>query len=423
MSYENIMKGERDMLQDKAKAKSILQFMVVLLFVSFALFITYYGQQVMRYNTTILAFNYSYGFISRGLLGTLYLGLSEILPFDILNYESVVNITLIATTVIVFVFFLLAICILVKSNKNYQTNIQYVILFFAMYFIPMFYSMRNMGRPDVYMMFFTFIGLLLIIYQKFEWLLIPLAILSTMVHQGYVFMFYNIFMYLLIYKSFKSTGKQRKKYSLILGISFISVSILFLYFNFFSHFNGEEIYDEIVALASMLGQNGEVFDILVNHEILGIDPWEEEWSKHIYNFIELPIYCLFMLPYIILGVRLFKNIIHAAETKIDRILYTLLPLCSLTMFPSYILKIDYGRWLFAGIAYFSLVVLALCALNDKLVTEQLHKLMEDIKSRYAYSSLLLVYIATTIPLHDIHINEILRSISEWLDAYWLHILS
>ncbi|WP_222846905.1 hypothetical protein, partial [Klebsiella pneumoniae] len=83
------------MFQNKTKLKSILQFVFVFLLVCFALFVTYYGQEVRRYNTTILAFNYSYGFISRGLLGTLYLGLDYLIPKDILNYVDVANITFI----------------------------------------------------------------------------------------------------------------------------------------------------------------------------------------------------------------------------------------------------------------------------------------------------------------------------------------
>ncbi len=411
------------MKKNTSKVKSILQFIIVFSIVCFALFLTYYAKEVRRYNTTILAFNYSYGFISRGFLGTLYLGLNEILPFDILNYESVVNITLIATTVIVFTFFIFAIILLIKTEEKYHLNIQYIIFFFAMFFVSMFYSMRNMGRPDVYMMFFTFLGLMLIVCEKFEWLLVPLAILSVMVHQGYVFMFYNIFMYLLVYKAFQSTGKRQKKYLAILGSSFLSVSVLFLYFNFFSHVNGPEIYDEIVALATKLGNEGEVFDILINHEILGIDPWEQEWPQHIYNFIELPIFCLFMAPFIILCIRLFKNIIIAAETKAQKYLYAFLPICSLTMIPSYALKIDYGRWIFAGVAYFALVVLALCALGDTLVSQKLQELIEDIKNRYSYAALLLLFIGCMIPLYDIHINKVLSFISEWLDLYHLHILT
>lgn len=410
------------MFQNKTKLKSILQFVFVFLLVCFALFVTYYGQEVRRYNTTILAFNYSYGFISRGLLGTLYLGLDALIPGDILNYVDAANITFIATNVIMGIFFLLLLYILIKTKEKYLNGAQNIMLFFAVFFVPMYYSLRNMGRPDIYMLFLTFVGLILLIWGKMEWLIVPFSILNVMIHQGYVFMFYNIFMYPLIYKIFQNTGKKRKKYIAILATSFLSVSVLFLYFNFFSHISGQETYDSIYAMAAQLGNGGEVYETLLTHEILGIDPWEQEWPQHIYNFIELPIYCLIMSPFIVLGVRLFKNIITVAETKADKIKYALLPLCSATILPCYILKIDYGRWIFAGLAYFALVVLVLYALHDEVVTEQVEKLITDVQARYSYAPLLLVYAATTIPLHDIHINEIMRSISEWLDYYYLHII-
>ena len=271
------------MFKNNTKLKSILQFMFMFLLVCFALFVTYYGQEVRRYNTTILAFNYTYGFISRGLLGTLYLCLDKLLPGDILNYVDVANITLIATTVVMGVFVLLALCVLIKTKEKYLQGAQYIILFFAIFFVSMYYSLRNMGRPDIYMMFLTFIGLLLLVWGKMEWLIVPLSILNVMIHQGYVFMFYNIFMYPLIYKAFQHTGKKRKKYIAILITSFLSVSVLFLYFNFFSHINGEEIYDEIYALAAQLSNNGEVYETLLTHELLGIDPWDQEGPQHIHN--------------------------------------------------------------------------------------------------------------------------------------------
>ncbi len=410
------------MLENKTKQRSIRQFMVTLFVICFGLFITYYATEVRRYNTTILAFNYSHGFISRGLLGTLFLLADKILPYELLTYENIVNFTLISTTVVIGIFFWLVYLILKRCEEKYLANVQYIIIFFAMFFVSMYYSIRNFGRPDIYMMFFTFIGLILIVCQKFEWLIIPLAILNVMIHQGYVFLFYNIFMYLLAYRAYKTEGKTRIKYIAILALSFLAVSVLFLYFNFFSHVSDIEVYNDIYSFASAIGKDGEVYVTLLDHEILGIDPWDQEWPQHIYNFIELPIFCILMLPYLILGVRFFKNIIQAAETKLDKFVYAMLPICSLTMLPSYLLKIDYGRWIYATLAYFALVVLVLCGLKDKIVTEKLHELMEDIQSRYTYSYLLLIYITTIVPLYDIHINQALRSISDYLDMYWLHIL-
>ncbi len=320
------------------------------------------------------------------------------------------------------VFFLLVFLILRNCEEVYLTNVQYIVIFFSMFFVSMYYSLRNFGRPDIYMLFLVFLGVISIVIQKFEWIIIPLSILNVMIHQGYVFLFYNVFMYLLAYRAYKTSGKTRIKYLAILAISFICVSVLFLYFNFFSHMNSIDTYNDIFSFASAIGKDGDVYVTLLDHEILGIDPWNEEWPQHIYNFIEFPIFCLMTMPYLILGVRLFKNIIKAAETKMDKFMYAMIPIASLTMLPCYLLKIDYGRWIFASLTYFSLVVLALCSFKDKIVTTKLHELMTDIQSRYAYSSLLLIYISTVVPLHDIHINQSLRSISNYLDTYWLHIL-
>lgn len=410
------------MLENNTRQKSIRQFMITLFVLCFGLFITYYATEVRRYNTTILAFNYTHGFISRGLLGTLFLLADKVLPYELLTYENIVNFTLISTTIVMLTFFLLVYLILKRCESVYLSDVQYIVIFFSMFFVSMYYSLRNFGRPDIYMLFLVFLGTLSLVIKRCEWIIIPLSILNVMIHQGYVFLFYNVFMYLLAYRAYKTTGKTRIKYLSILGISFLAVSAFFLYFNFFSHINDIETYNDIYAFASAIGKDGDVYVTLLDHEILGIDPWNEEWPQHIYNFIELPLFCLLTLPYLILGVRLFKNIIKAAESKMDKFMYAMIPIASLTMLPCYLLKIDFGRWIFASLTYFCLVVLVLCSYKDKIVTEKLHELMVDIQSRYSYSYLLLVYISTVVPLYDIHINQSLRSISNYLDTYWLHIL-
>ena len=204
------------MLENKNRKQMIRHYMFITCLICFALFITYYAHAVRRYNTTILAFNYSFGFISRGFLGTLYMGLNNLLPTDILNYESVVNITLIATTGIVLVMLLMFYSILRKCEDRYLTNINYVILFFCMFFVSMYYSVRNFGRPDVYMLFFTFLGIILIIHDTCEWLVIPLSIFCILIHQGYVFYFFNIFLLLLAFKFLNNEGKKRIYYGAIL---------------------------------------------------------------------------------------------------------------------------------------------------------------------------------------------------------------
>ena len=51
------------------------------------LFIRYWDEEINRMNATMFAFSYEYGFISRGLIGTIYQFFDKILPFDMINSE------------------------------------------------------------------------------------------------------------------------------------------------------------------------------------------------------------------------------------------------------------------------------------------------------------------------------------------------
>lgn len=46
---------------------------------------------------TMMAFSYKYGFISRGLIGTIYQGLDKILPVNMMTYQACVGYTLVIT--------------------------------------------------------------------------------------------------------------------------------------------------------------------------------------------------------------------------------------------------------------------------------------------------------------------------------------
>ena len=49
----------------------------------------YFERTMEFYNTTLFALSYRYGFISRGLLGTMWELLDKITPMSLMNYRSV----------------------------------------------------------------------------------------------------------------------------------------------------------------------------------------------------------------------------------------------------------------------------------------------------------------------------------------------
>ena len=218
---------------------------------------------------------------------------------------------------------------------------------------------------------------MLLIQGKAEWLLIPISALGVMVHQGYVFMFFNIILVLLMYKILSTEGKERKKYITIFALSLLVACILFFWFELFAHANVNGIYEEIVASAKKLCKNGKIHQDVVDKEILGIDLTGREVKYHRMNAVQFPIFILLMLPYILLGA--FGLIAQAAEKK-NKIKYIFVAIGAGTILPDLLLKVDFGRWMYAIIAYYCVVLLALFAMGDEAVGRQFVLAVERIKN-------------------------------------------
>ena len=80
----------------------------------------FYQEEVEIINTTSLAFTYEYGFISRGLMGTIFLFVDKILPGNQMTYEGVMNFTLVTT----MLYFALLLWFLLFVLQNVQKNFQ-----------------------------------------------------------------------------------------------------------------------------------------------------------------------------------------------------------------------------------------------------------------------------------------------------------
>jgi hypothetical protein len=73
----------------------------------FALFymLRYFEHIISQYNTTLFALSYKYGFISRGMIGTIWLGLDALLPVNLMSYDAVYWFTVLMTLVYFLMFF------------------------------------------------------------------------------------------------------------------------------------------------------------------------------------------------------------------------------------------------------------------------------------------------------------------------------
>ena len=402
----------------KKKKAWFLGFLAV---IEILLFLRDYGGYVNSYNSSIFALSYKYGFISRGLSGTIFRLVNKVLPFDIMSYNGVLRYSQVVTALFMILVWLFCFYIIYKSNENNYRHIQIVSVLLVVFSIPFFSNSFNFGRVDIYLVATAVLCVLILLWRKMEWLIVPLSCFAVMFHQAYVFMFFNVTLVILIYRFIESDKKGRVKYLVLFILSFVGASALFLYLNFFAHTTDISIYNNVVEDAVTLSKEDEGYHkALLQHEVLGIDPTTSEWEHHLKNFIEFPIFALIMLPYIILVVRVFVNTIKNASQKIDKFKYVVLAIGVLTILPNLILKVDYGRWMFSIIVYYILIFAFLIAAGDKQFTLALNGEINRIKAK---PFVLIFYVLPLMvtPMWDVNICMVSAHLAGDLNSNLLHL--
>ena len=386
-------------------------FILLLGVFSFILFCYSYGGKVTSYNTTLYAFSYKYGFISRGFIGTLYQGLGTVFGFDMLHYASALKFTQIITGIFFLDMFLFFMFIFKWTKMEYLKYSELLMVLMTVLTVPMFSSKYNFGRVDIYMFGFSLLGAIIIISKRCEWFLIPIVAASCMVHQGYVFMYFNIILVLLIYRFFSE--KNRMHYGLLFALCFITGSALFLYFEFFSRTNGDAIAGEIIRNASAVSYHGDYHKTLIEHEILNIDLADAEKGFHLENFIQAPFFLILVSPFLWLWYRFAKEVFKRAETTEEKIKYFFVMFGFLTLVPNYALKVDYARWTFAAATYFLVVTLSLIAMEDRVVIESLMAVRE-LQKGHPWLVLIIPYMIILVPFWDVYFDQVLKNLGDWV---------
>ena len=394
-------------------------YMVLSAILMVGLFLSSYTGRLRSYNSTIYALNYRYGFISRAFIGTIYSVVDALFPANMISYDMAVKFTLVVTIGFLAYYLWFLYMILKKIPSDYQRITAYLGVVLNIFLTSTFAGDFNFGRVDMYMIAISMLGTLLFVYEKAEFLVIPLTIIGMLIHQGYIFMYLNIMMIFVVYKFFKN-DKKRVYYGIIFVCCAVAALGLIFYFELFSHSSGTDIWNEVVANATALSLDGEYHETLLAHEILGVDLGETEWDLHLINFVEFPIFLLLWIPYLTRSFRLGKNCVKVCKNMCDKVLYVLIIAGVLTMLPDFLIKIDYGRWVLTVIVYYIVVLMALFAMKDPIVSDVLPAMVKKEKETNDNWLLLLIYPILFIPLWDVHISKTLTSIWSELNDVFIH---
>ena len=371
--------------------------------------------RVRSYNTTMLALNYKNGFTSRALLGTIYHVLDMILPWELIDYRAAFIFAVVITLLFLALIILFARAVFSHIDEQLFDITEIIFLLFITAAMSTFSGGYNFLRVDILMLAVSMIGALLLIEKRAGWMVIPLSAIGVMLHQGYVFMYFNIILILLIVRFFDAEeSRERFRYGVYFVCSFLIGSLLFLYFELFSRNSGEEVYETVVAEAEALSYKGIYHTTLLAHEVLGIDLGDTERGLRLVNRIQLPIYILVMLPFIVIFIGLFIGIFREAGKRgAMRLKYLCILVGPLTMLPDFLLKVDYGRWVMSVVAYYFVVFLALLAMRDSVTEDVIARLSVRLSAK-TWSYMLPVYPLFFLPYWDVDISESMRAANRWL---------
>ena len=404
---------------DKINYKSKKIFISIMVVLITVIFFSNYDGDIDSYNTTILALNYSYGFISRGFTGTVFMLLSKCLPIDIITPEGAKVFLMVSTILLFFIIVMFAVSLIKRCNDKGIANLEILIVYMMVVTVSTYSSGWNFGRVDIYMIMISLGCAMLLVVEKGEWLIILLCPVAVLIHQGYVLMYLNIVLALLAYKIL-SYREKRIKYIIIFVLTTIICVALLLYLELYSHSGIDDIsFREVVGNATSLSEEGTYHETLLEHELKGIDLSSVEHDYHMKNLAEIIIYGILMLPYIVIFFRFVYSLIKNAEDNISRFKYIIVCAGSLTMLPDYLIKVDYGRWIVATILYYLVTFSVLYVLDDYVkgaIDEQITK----VKKRGYIWLILLIYPILFIPYRDVNIDKITALIGHVLNRDYLN---
>lgn len=399
----------------------------MLVLIAYAIIMTVKNIQNMvgTYVTTMYAFTYNHGFVARGVMGTILYGIDKVFPGNQYTYEGVRMMCYASHFLFVaLLLFLMYIC-LSKCDKSLNHGLFLMFFVFGTFAFPEYIAFQNFGRTDAACAVLIILMVLIIWRDKFSWLCVPLCGLGVMIHQGFILQFISVVLVLLFYKMMNcfadDTGSRldlrNKKgwyYFLVAGLCVIVSALLFLYFNY-NHSQGEAIYGEILSTAQGLAApeyNGEVHKQLIMHEILGRDPANDERALHILNFKESIIYLILVSPYLYFAITFFRGLVKGAREKWNKFKYIIIAVGAWLILPDFLIKIDFGRWIFSVIFYYFMVVIFLLLVGDKHVKEQFHVVASKVKKYPVIAVLLALYPIALTPMGDVWITRLSEGLTE-----------
>lgn len=360
--------------------KKILIILVSLVAAFSLIYLRFASYKISEDCIRTIELSYKNGFISAGLIGTLYRVLNMIVPVELFDYEMIYF----ASKCMLILYYVLAglfvMVLFVKKKSLFKNNVSLVVMF-VIFAAGMFGCADTLGSYDMYeMMVLLFIAILLIA-QKAEWLVIPSVIIGVLIHPSFLFKCMGIVVAIMIYRW---KIKKENKYKALLIVSVVAVLIVY--------------FASEISLAIYIFEDRQ---LLANKAIVCASSLIPEWNYRGNNYINLFIFLLAFSPYLLIGRDFFKRMYrNNVESKK---VYRFMQLGGLIMLPEFILKVQYGFLIYFVIMYYVLLLLTFNIEEDAYIVSTAEEEKKLLKEKLFLPVVLVLYPLLLMPFMSVSI--------------------
>lgn len=346
---------------------------------AFLLVIIYFRSTSFRISEgSLIAYINSYhdGFRSGGLIGTVWQGICKAFSLEYTSYDYIYTFS--KGMLVLYYILLLIVLITAISRSNENNKKSTIIMAFAtiLFAGSMFANGSTLGRYDMYMAMVLLVSMILLLLDKGRYFIVILSAIGVLIHPSYLIKCLPIVVLLLVHR-----GLKRDK---IIAICSTIVSVALYVLSEISAF----MYSSDEATSSLL----------------------PEWSSYYKCYINLAVYIILMMPYTVIGIKLFRRIRKQAAER--RLQYKLLQWGVVLIAIEFILKIDYGIYVYYVMMYYFLLMLYMLSTDDRYYTDSINSMIASIKNKIPVSVVLLIYPVLFIPITKTNISSVCSFITE-----------
>lgn len=403
-------------MSDSRTNKNFIRFLPALAAFALVCFIRHFKFTMSAYNATFLALNYDYGFIPRGFVGTLFQFASETLGIVKWNYLGAFNFSGLFTLlfyILLFVFYRLCLNRCLEESKR---NLKHLLIFLSIFAFPMYTTSVNYGCLDLYLNIILVLSLILLVWEKAEWLILPLGIIGMCINHDFIFTHAMLIGALLVYKLMNRQGKTQIKYIIILAVFLISSITLFSHFENYTYENPNTLASEIQISAKALSETGKSYGkTYVNEEILGEDLTytQDRLEQNEDNLQDFPIFVVLFSPYWIGMLYLFLRMFtDKAFPRTKRLSYLLVLFGSICILPVLFTDVYYGRYMFQLVFYYIALFIVLISLGENSISNHLNSIKTDIKKLTPMTFVWFLYPFLLTPFRAVAISASIHDLAE-----------